>query len=65
VIPLAPGSSPVVSAVAPTTPVAAVRQATHLSIVPAIAAALSVALLLGLGARRELRWRRRALRVGR
>jgi len=67
VTPLAAGASPLVrlvpAAVATAPPA---RQAVRASLLPAFGAGLGVLLLLGLGAGRELRWRRRrsTLRVG-
>jgi PKD repeat protein len=60
VAPLPVSSSPLVSIVV-ARPAAApeVRRAVGASIVPALAAAISVLLLLGLGARHQLGWRRR------
>lgn len=57
VTPLAPQSSPLVSAAA-APPASSVRQATTGSSTPAIAAPLAVVMLLGLGVGRELRGRR-------
>jgi hypothetical protein len=62
VVPLPPGSSPLVHVTpAAATPEAAVRQASRLSAAPALGAALAVSVLLALGAGRELRGRRRWL----
>jgi hypothetical protein len=62
VTPLPAGSSPLVHVTpAAATPEAAVRQASTLSIAPAVGAALAVGVLLALGAGRELRGRRRWL----
>jgi hypothetical protein len=58
VTPLAPGASPLVHSVAAPTSAPPARQATRTSRLPALAAALVVALLLALGAGRELRGRR-------
>jgi hypothetical protein len=60
VTPLAPGASPlvrIVPAAVATAPPA--RQAIRASLLPAFAAGFAVLLLLGLGAGRELRGRRR------
>jgi hypothetical protein len=62
---LPPGSSPLVHLTpAAATPEASVRQASHLSAAPAVGGALAVAVLLVLGAGRELRGRRRWLDGG-
>lgn len=62
VTPLPSGSSPLVHVTpAAATPEAAVRQASRVSVTPAVGAALAVGVLLALGAGRELRGRRRWL----
>jgi hypothetical protein len=58
VTPLPAGASPLVHAVAAQTSAPPARQATHTSRLAALAGALAVVLLLGLGAGRELRGRR-------
>ena len=58
VTPLPAGASPLVHSIAAPASAPPARQATHTSRLPALAAALIVALLLGLGAGRELRGRR-------